>query len=74
MNFDDFTDYLAECVNEISSREDFSKTRKLCHGVVMGCFSKWPIVLQKLVLRLSVFPNSFNALGNYHFQHLLIPI
>ena len=65
MTFDDFTDYLAEAVNEISVREDFSKTRKLCHGMFIGCFKRWPIVLQKLVLRLSVFPNSFNSLGNY---------
>jgi hypothetical protein len=62
LSFEEFVDYLASCVNDISEQKEFSKIRRLCQGVFMGCFNKWPIILQKLILRLSVFPNSFHSL------------
>jgi tetratricopeptide (TPR) repeat protein len=55
--------YISTQVDEVANRSNYTRIRQLCHGSFIGCFRKWPEHIRKIVLMLTVFPNSFDVVS-----------
>lgn len=62
MTVDQFVQHMSSRL-DVQAESGLSQMKVLCHGIFVGCYDKFPIVMQQFILRLTVFPNEFDPVS-----------